>query len=94
MNPTGGEEDHYHNLKPNLKQALFCFILVVLTQGFSVALGPFLVLALVDQAGLELTEIHPPPPRIKGVHHHCLDASFNTGQVGGPWSTPFLSPEK
>ena len=28
--------------------------------GFSVALGPILELALVDQAGLEFTEIHLP----------------------------------
>ena len=35
---------------------------VVLRQGFSVALVPVLELALVDQAGLELTEIHLPLP--------------------------------
>ena len=29
-------------------------------QGFSVALEPLLELALVDQAGLELTEVHLP----------------------------------
>ena len=33
-----------------------------LRQGFSVALEPFLELALVDQAGLELIEIHLPLP--------------------------------
>ena len=32
-------------------------------QGFSVALEPVLELALVDQAGLELTEIHLPLPQ-------------------------------
>ena len=31
-----------------------------LRQGFSVALGPTLELAVIDQAGLELTEIHLP----------------------------------
>ena len=31
-------------------------------QGFSVALEPVLELALVDQAGLELTKIHLPLP--------------------------------
>ena len=31
-------------------------------QGFTVALEPVLALALVDQAGLELTEILPLPP--------------------------------
>ena len=36
-------------------------------QGFSVALEPVLQLALVDQAGLELTEIRLPLPGIKGV---------------------------
>ena len=33
-----------------------------LRQGFSVALEPVLALALVDQAGLKVTEIHPPLP--------------------------------
>ena len=37
---------------------LFCFP----RQGFSVALEPVLELALVDQAGLELTEIRLPLP--------------------------------
>ena len=46
-----------------------------MTQGFSVALEGVLDLALVDQAGLELTEIHLPlPPKcwVKGVHHHLV----------------------
>ena len=38
---------------------LFCF---VSRQGFSVALETVLDLALVDQASLELTEIHLPLP--------------------------------
>ena len=43
-----------------------------LRQGFSVALEPVLELALVDQAGLELTEFRlPPNAGIKGLHHHC-----------------------
>ena len=40
---------------------------------------PVLELALVDQADLELTEIHLPlPPEcvIKGVCYHCLDLSL------------------
>ena len=37
---------------------LFGVFLFFSRQGFSVALGPVLELALVDQAGLELTEIH------------------------------------
>ena len=44
-------------------------------QAFSVALEPVLELALVDQFGLRLTEIHLPlPPHAgnKGVCHHCL----------------------
>ena len=39
---------------------LFCFLFS--RQGFSVALKPDLELALVDQAGLELTEIRLPLP--------------------------------
>ena len=39
----------------------FCFVLF-LRQGFSVDLEPILELALVDQAGLELTEIRLPLP--------------------------------
>ena len=35
---------------------LFCFLFFKI--GFSVALNPILELALVDWAGLELTEIH------------------------------------
>ena len=50
---------------------LFCFVCFVwfglvwfgfLRQGFSVAFEPVLELALVAQAGLELTEIHLPLP--------------------------------
>ena len=36
----------------------FVFVLCFLRQDFSVALEPFLELALVDQTGLELTEMH------------------------------------
>ena len=40
-----------------------CFVGVDFTrQGFSVALEPVLEQAIVDQAGLELTEIHLPLP--------------------------------
>ena len=45
------------------------------SQGFSVALEPVIELALVDQAGLELTEICClclPNAGIKGVRHHYL----------------------
>ena len=38
------------------------FFVFILRQGFSVALEPVLELALVDQAGLELTEICLPLP--------------------------------
>ena len=38
----------------------FFFPLDFLRQGFSVALEPALELALVDQAGLELTDTHLP----------------------------------
>ena len=38
------------------------FIFYFSSQGFSVALEPVLELALVDQAGLELTKIRPPLP--------------------------------
>ena len=38
------------------------FIFYFSSQGFSVALEPVLELALVDQAGLELTKIHLPLP--------------------------------
>ncbi|EGV96176.1 hypothetical protein I79_005859 [Cricetulus griseus] len=43
---------------------LFCFVLFFgfSRQGFSVALEAVLELALVDQAGLELTEIRLPLP--------------------------------
>ena len=44
------------------------------TQFFSVALEPVQELALVDQAGLKLTEIRLPlclSAGIKGVSHHC-----------------------
>ena len=37
-------------------------LLLFLRQGFSVALEPVLELALVDQTGLKLTEIHLPLP--------------------------------
>ena len=37
---------------------LFCFCFCFSRQGFSVALEPVLELALVDQAGLEHTEIY------------------------------------
>ena len=37
---------------------LFCLVFGLSRQGFSVALEPVLELALVDQAGLDLTEIH------------------------------------
>ena len=50
---------------------VFCFFL---SQGFSVALEAVLILALVDQVGLERTEIClllPPSAGIKGVRHHC-----------------------
>ena len=40
----------------------FCLFVCFSRQGFSVALEPALELALVDQAGLELTEIHLPLP--------------------------------
>ncbi|CAO2592761.1 hypothetical protein LEMLEM_LOCUS6929 [Lemmus lemmus] len=44
-------------------------ILKSIPTGFSVALEPVLELALGDQAGLELTEIHlPPESGIKGSH--------------------------
>ena len=46
---------------------VFCFFFQFSTQGFSVALGPILKLALVDQAGLELTEILLP------LLPECLD---------------------
>ena len=39
------------------------FFLLFSRQGFSVALQPVLELALVDQAGLDLTEICLPLPR-------------------------------
>ena len=39
---------------------LFCFVFS--RQGFSAALEPVLELSLVDQAGLELTEIRLPLP--------------------------------
>ena len=39
---------------------LYCF--VSSRQGFSIALEPVLELAVVDQAGLKLTEIHLPLP--------------------------------
>ncbi len=47
----------------------FFFNFGFLKQGFSVALAPVRALALIDQAGLELTEIRV--PGIKGVHHQC-----------------------
>ena len=57
-----------------------------LRQGFSVALEPVLELALVDQADLELTEIHLPlPPKCWGLkafatttqlHHNSLKVSL------------------
>ena len=43
----------------------FFFSFYFSRQGFSVALEPVLELALVEQAGLELMEIHPPLP------HEC-----------------------
>ena len=46
-------------------EILFLFFFLFLffeTQGFSVALEPVVELDLVDQAGLKLTEIHPPLP--------------------------------
>ena len=53
--------------KPSLKKMGegnfdFCFVFFFSRQGFSVALEPVLELALVDQAGLELTKIHLPLP--------------------------------
>ena len=56
----------------------FWFGLVFQDRVFSVALEPVLELALVAQAGLELTEIRlplPPSAGIKGVHHHHLITS-------------------
>ena len=41
---------------------LFCFGFGFMRQDFPVALEPVLELALVDQAGLALTEIHLPLP--------------------------------
>ena len=46
---------HYH-------VCLICPFLFFFETGFSVAVEPFLELALVDQAGLELTEIRLPLP--------------------------------
>ena len=52
--------------------------MVFLGQGFSVALGPILELALVDQAGLKLTEILLSLfPRVLG-----LKACVTTAQLG------------
>ena len=52
---------HQHVCFFLLKSNLFCFVLFVFPrQGFSVALEPALELALVAQAGLELTKIHLP----------------------------------
>ena len=48
--------------------ALTLFFL--LRQGFSEALEPVLELSLVDQAGIELTDISLPSVGIKGVRHH------------------------
>ena len=51
----------------------FFFIFGFSRQGFSVALDPVPELALVDQAGLKLTEISLPlipSAGIKGMHHH------------------------
>ena len=39
---------------------IYLFVCLFLRQGSSVALEPVLELALVNQAGLELTEIHLP----------------------------------
>ena len=52
----------------------FCFC-VFLRQGFSLALKPFLKLALVDQAGLEHSEIYlplSPKSEIKGLYNQRL----------------------
>ena len=38
-------------------QGCLCLLVLFLRQGFSVALEPVLELALVDETGLELTEI-------------------------------------
>lgn len=60
------------------------FVFVFLRQGFSVALEAVLELALIDQAGLKITEIClplPPSAGTKGVHHHLpvyLCHFFNT----------------
>ena len=43
------------------------FVFAFWRQGFSLALVPVLELALVDQAGLKLTEIHLP------LHPECVD---------------------
>ena len=40
----------------------FCCCFSFSRQGFSVALEPVLELAIVEQAGLKLTEIHLPLP--------------------------------
>ena len=44
------------------KHLFFVLFFVFSRQGFSVGLEPVLELALVDQAGLELTEIRLPLP--------------------------------
>ena len=53
-----------------------CFFFFFPKTGFlCVALEPVLELALVNQVGLELTEILL--PLIKGEHHHCLAVSIS-----------------
>ena len=42
--------------------AIFLFVFCFSRHGFFVVLEPILELALIDQAGLELTEIHLPLP--------------------------------
>ena len=48
--------------KMKYKEIVCSFFVCFLSQGFFVALEPLLKLTLIDQADLELTEIHLPLP--------------------------------
>ena len=55
----------------------FCFCFLFFETGFlPVALEPVLELAVVDQVGLELTEICPPLSPEGTRHHRLVCASF------------------
>ena len=55
----------------HLSLSLSLFLFGFSRQGFPVALDPVLELALVDQAGLKLTEIHLPLPPSAGIKGMC-----------------------